>query len=204
MSTNGLEAAGADAATVARLDADVRAFQRATKAYRARAKRFTPEMYDRINAGLLAIEKELLASFTCLDVWEQTVYPHEQVQLDVAGLQKAIAELEKTQPSATKATGALEYVSQNWYGPYFSPEVYEWELTRHQPDSPNLYFGGLGKIAYLWNVMPQYRQIEAGEYAEAQDALQPMHDAALADLNQRLVGMCEVLESVTPQVKALR
>lgn len=202
--TNALLAAGADTETVAQLDADIRAFQRATKAYRARANRFTPEAHDRINAGLLAVEKEILAAFTALDVWEYTVYPHEQVQLDVASLQKAIAELERPQPSPTRATGALEYVSQNWYGPNFSPEVYAWELTRHQPDSPILYFGSLGKIAYLWNVMPQYRQIEAGEYAAAHDALVPMYDGALTDLNERLAGIGEVLESVTPQVRELR
>jgi hypothetical protein len=52
--------------------------------------------------------------------------------------------------------------------------------------------------------MPQYRMIEGGRFAEAKDGLQPMHDAALADLKARVAGMCTVLESVTPKVEALR
>ena len=50
--------------------------------------------------------------------------------------------------------------------------------------------------------MPQYRMIEAGGFAEAKAGLQPMRDAALADLDVRLARMCDVLESVTPQIDA--
>jgi hypothetical protein len=137
-------------------------------------------------------------------VWEQTIYPHEQVLLDVQSLDTAQAELGKVQPNPVRATTALESVSQNWYGPYFSPDVYAWELTRHQPDSPNLYFGELCKIARLWNVMPQYRMIEAGRFVEARAGLLPMRNAALADLNARVAEICAVLETVTPKVEGLR
>jgi hypothetical protein len=137
-------------------------------------------------------------------VWEQTVYPREQVLLDVESLNAALAELDDVQPNPVSATAALESVSQNWYGPYFSPDVYAWELTRHQPDSPNLYFGELCKVARLWNVMPQYRMIEAGRFAEARAGLLPLRDAALADLDLRISAACAVLESVTPRIVALR
>ena len=61
----------------------------------------------------------------------------------------------------------------------------------------------LGKIARLWNVMPQYRMIEAGRFAEARAGLLPMRDVALADLNARVAGICAVLERVTPKVDGL-
>ncbi len=199
-----LTAAGASRRRVARLSADLIAFQDAAAAYAARAASIPLARQAAVNAGLLAIEKELLAGFTCLDVWEGTIYPHEQVLLDVKSLDTALAELAKVRPNPVRATTALGNVSQTWYGPYFSPEVYAWELTRHQPDSPNLYFGELGKVPRLWNVMPQYRMIEAGGFAEAKAGLQPMRAAALADLNVRLATMCAVLESVTPQIDALR
>jgi len=199
-----LKAAGVAPAAADRLSADVGAFQNAAAAFAARSSSIRPARQAAVNAGLLAVEKELLGAFTCLDVWEQTVYPHEQVLLDVQSFDIALAELAKVQPNPVRATTALESVSQNWYGPYFSLDVYTWELTRHQPDSPNLYFGELAKIAYLWNAMLQYRMIEGGRFAEAKDGLQPMHDAALADLKARVAGMCTVLESVTPKVEALR
>ena len=199
-----LKGAGADPALVDRLSADVVAFQRASAGYAARAASIRPGHQAAVNAGLLAVEKDLLSAFTCLDVWEQTIYPHEQVLLDVQSLDTAQAELGKVQPNPVRATTALESVSQNWYGPYFSPDVYAWELTRHQPDSPNLYFGELCKIARLWNVMPQYRMIEAGRFVEARAGLLPMRNAALADLNARVAGICAVLETVTPKVEGLR
>ena len=204
VNTAALTAAGADPATVARLDRDVAAFHAAADGFTARRDAIPAASLAGVNASLLGIEKQILANFTCLDVWEATIYPHQQVLLDVQSLQAALTELSKRTPNASTATKDLGNVSQTWYGPFFSPEVYEWELTRHQPDSPRLFFGSLGHIPRLWNVMPQYRQIEAGQFAAAKAGLQPMHDAALADLNARLADMCAVLESVTPKVDALK
>jgi len=204
VSAPALTGAGADAGVVARLSTDVSAFHAAADAYMVRRAAIPASRQAAVNAGLLRVEKEICGNLTALDVWESTIYPHEQVLLDVQSLSAALAELDKVQPNAVRATKALESVSQNWYGPYFSPEVYAWELTRHQPDSPNLYFGELGHVPRLWNCMPAYRQIEAGRFAEAKAGLRPMHDAALADLDARLAGMCSVLERVTPMIEALK
>lgn len=204
VSAGALTGAGVPASIVNRLTADVSAFEAAADSYMARRSSIPPSRQTTVNAGLLAVEKEICANLTALDVWEGTIYPHQQVLLDVQSLSAALVEIAKVQPNPVRATKALGNVSQTWYGPYFSPEVYAWELARHQPDSPNLYFGGLGHVPRLWNVMPQYRQIEAGHFAEAKAGLQPMHDAALADLNVRLKAMCEVLERVTPMIDGLR
>lgn len=204
VSAPALTGAGADAAVVARLSTDVAAFHTAADAYMARIASIPATRQAGVNAGLLQVEKEICGNFTALNVWEGTIYPHEQVLLDVQSFNTALTELAKVQPNPVRATNALENVSQTWYGTYFSPEVYAWELARHQPDSPNLCFGETGHVPRLWNVMPQYRQIEAGRFAEAKAGLQPMHDAALADLNARLTAMCGVLERVTPQVDALK
>lgn len=204
VNTAALAGAGADAATVARLGADVAAFHAAANAYTARSGAIPASSIAKVNASLLTIEKLIDGNFTCLDVWEATIYPHEQVLLDVQSLAAALAELGKRTPNAASALKDLGNVSQTWYGPFFSPEVYAWELARHQPDSPRLFFGSLGHIPHLWNVMPQYRQIEAGDFAGAAAGLRPMHASALADLNKRLAGMCTVLETVAPQIQGLK
>jgi hypothetical protein len=196
--------AGVPGTLVNRLDGDVDAVHAAADAYMARRRSIPPSREAVVDAGLLQVEKEICGNFTALSVWEATIYPHEQVLLDVQKLDIALDELGKGHPNPQRAPNALEDVSQNWYGTYFSLSVLAWELTRHQPDSPNLYFGETGHAPCLWNVMPQYRQIEAGEFAKAKAALQPMHDAALADLDARLAAMCDVLERATPEVNGLR
>jgi Peptidase family M28 len=196
--------AGAEAATVSRLSNDVAAFHTEADAYTARRAAIPASSVAKVNASLLAIEKLINGNFTCLDVWEATIYPHEQVLLDVQSLGAALVELGKRTPNAASALKDLGNVSQTWYGPFFSPEIYAWELTRHQPDSPRLFFGSLGHIPRLWNVMTEYRQIEAGDFDAAAAGLLPMHGAALTDLDQRLAGMCNVLETVTPMIEALK
>ncbi len=204
VSTAALSAVGADPAVVARLGGDVAAFHAVADAFTARAGAIPSSSVAKANASLITIEKLINGNLTALDVWESTIYPHQQVLLDAQSLQAALTELHKRTPNAASALKDLGNVSQTWYGPFFSPEVYAWELARHQPDSPRLFFGSLGHIPHLWNVMPQYRQIQAGDFAGAAAGLQPMHDAALADLNERLAGMCDVLEGVTPRIEALK
>jgi hypothetical protein len=65
-------------------------------------------------------------------------------------------------------------------------------------------WGAQGKQVNYVDVMPEYRSIQAGDYAVALAGLVPMRDAEVADLNARLLKMSDVLESVTPQIDGLK
>ena len=126
------------------------------------------------------------------------------MQWDLEYFNAAIYELGKVNPVAAKATGALDNLGFTWYGPYFSDEVYARELWRHAPDFPRLTWGAQGKLPIFWNVMPQYRMIEAGELAAAKAQLEEMRAAQIDDLNARLVAMTAVLENAATMLSALR
>ena len=98
----------------------------------------------------------------------------------------------------------LENVALTWNGVYFSYPVYVRELTRHDMSYYRINWGAQGKQVNYVDVMPEYRSIQAGNYADALAGLLPMRNAEVADLNARLVKMCAVLESVTPQIDALK
>jgi hypothetical protein len=199
-----LVADGADATVVGAMDAALGRFAAEAAAYEARKAAIPAKRVTGVNTGLLALEKKLNSAFTALDVWDGTVYPHQQVQWDLEYFNAAIGELSKVNPVAAKATGALDNLGFTWYGPYFSDEVYERELWRHAPGFPRLTWGAQAKLAIFWNVMPQYRLIEAGEYATAKVQLEAMRTEQIADLESRLVTMTGVLDDATTTLAGLK
>jgi hypothetical protein len=137
-------------------------------------------------------------------VWDDTIYPHQQVMWDCQFLNGAIADLQQPVPAASSALANLENVALTWNGISFSYSVYLQELTRHDMSYYRINWGAQGKQVNYVDVMPEYRSIQAGTYADALAGLLPMRAAEVADLNARLVKMCDVLESVTPQIDALK
>jgi hypothetical protein len=199
-----LIADGADPAAVDGLSGSLSAFRAAGAAFEARKASIPARRVASVNAGLLEVQKVLNKGLTALDVWDGTVYPHQQVQWDLEYFNAAIAELDKVNPVAAKATGALDNLGFTWYGPYFSDVVYERELWRHSPDFPRLTWGGQGKLAIFWNVMPQYRLIEAGDFAAAKVQLMDMRATQIGDLDGRLGDMSAVLDAATAILVTLR
>ena len=102
--------AGADPGAVSRLQNDVTAFQGAASAYEARAGSIPAAHFAADNASLLKIEKHVSRALTGLSPFESTVYPHEQVLLDVQSLNEAIADLQAQPADADDALSALANV----------------------------------------------------------------------------------------------
>jgi len=78
------------------------------------------------------------------------------------------------------------------------------ELWRHAPDFPRLTWGAQAKLAVFWNVMPQYRMIEAGQFAAAKAQLEDMRTKQISDLNARLVAMTGVLDDAAALLAGLK
>lgn len=198
-----LLAAGADAATVARLVDDVDAFVAAAYAYDEAAAAGEVAPVKKANETLLAAVTTIHDEFTALDCWDYTVYPHQQVLWDTQYLNESIAELQKDPVDPDAAAGPLWNVGQMYYGLTFSYEPFVQDQARHDPDHPRANWGGQGQLAPYLDLVAEYDQIYAGEYAAALASLTSARDAELMLLNERLAHMADVLEEVTPQIESL-
>ena len=200
-----LKAAGADTAAVDRLAADVAAFQTATGDYESRASAIPAAHVAADNAALLKIQKQVSRALTGLTPFQSTVYPHEQVLLDVQSLNQAIADLQAGPANTDDALSALLNVDLTAWGPMLSHDVYAHLLTRMDPSYKYVAWGAQGHPVWpLLDVMPQYSAIEGGTWdAGTVTQLTTMRDEKLADLNTRLDDMSTALESISPQIEAL-
>ena len=154
-----------------------------------------------VNAKLIAIQKTIYTNLSGLTVYEGPTYPFEQVLWDTEALQATINHLGASDKAA--ALAALVNVGLTVQGIELSPEVYAYELTRHDPNYYRVTWGGQGRLPAFLNVVPQYRMIEAGQFSAASDALSPVLQAEQGDLTARSAAMAAAIRSVTSQIEAL-
>ncbi len=180
---NDLMAAGADATKVGRLQTDVTAFQKAAGDYEARASSIPAAHYAAVNASLLKIQKQISKALTGLSPFQSTIYPHEQVLLDVQSLNSAIDDLKQASPDTTAAQEALVNVDWNSNGLSLDHNVYAHLLDRLNPSYKYVAWGAQGHPVWpLQDVMPQYNAIGNGTWnAETVSQLTAMRDQDLAD-----------------------
>ena len=200
-----LKAAGADATAVDRLETAVTAFQTATADYETRAPSIPVAHRTTVNGSLLKIQKQISRSLTGLNPYQSTVYPHEQVLLDVQSLNTAIADLQAMPADTDDALSALSNVDLTAWGPMLDHSVYAHLLTRLDPSYKKVAWGAQGHPVWpVLDVMPQYDAIQAGTWdAQTVTDLTTMRDSELTDLNARLNAMSTALEAFTPQIAAL-
>jgi hypothetical protein len=201
-----LVAAGAKTSIVNRLQNDVTAFQNATAAYEARAGSIPTAHYAAVNAALLKIQKKVSLSLTGLTPFQTTVYPHEQVLLDVQSLNQAIAALQASPADTATALSALSSIDWTSNGLMLSHNVYRHLLQRLNPMYSRVAWGAQAHPVWpLLDVMPQYNAIDSGTWNEGTiDQLQVMRNRDLGDLNHRLTAMSVALEKITPRIVALK
>ena len=82
--------------------------------------------------------------------------------------------------------------------------MYQRELARRAPDYPRLSWAAAGHIPRFVDVMPEWRQIEAGQYAAALAGLEAERDAEVADLEARITALSATLEDLVPRIDALK
>jgi Iap family predicted aminopeptidase len=201
-----LLAAGADAAAISRLAASVEAFHRAAAAFDLSAEMIPTNKIESVNRGMLEIEKAINAGFTALSPADDdaTVYPHQPLLKDTQGITAALAALKAAKPDAAAALKALAGTSLTRLGIVFSYPVYLKHLARLDPGYDRITFGGQGQLPKPLDVMPQYRKIQAGDYAGAIGELEARRRTLVGALDQRLNEMAGLLEQVTPRIEGLR
>jgi hypothetical protein len=200
-----LEAAGADAAAVDRLQAAVTAFQSAAGDYETRAASIPAAHFVADNAALLKIQKQISRALTGVTPFQTTAYPHEQVLLDVQSLNTAIADLQAGPADPDDALSALENIDLTFWGPMLDHAVYAHLLTRLDPSYKKVAWGAQGHPVWpVLDVMPQYDAIQGGTWdTQTVTQLTVMRDQDLTDLNSRLNSMSTALETIAPEIAAL-
>ena len=146
---------GADADLVSAVDAAVAEFTDLANEWALAKDSVPPGKVAMANQLLLEIIKVVESGFTAMEVWEATVYPHEQAMRDSFWLDVCIDRLEKGNPAAAKSVikNLKWWVGTVWYYDFMPYEYYIYDSTMlHSPDN----WGEqtqLGEIVDPWRVI---------------------------------------------------
>ena len=130
---------GTDQRAVDHLESSVAKFKDAAEALEARLDDGRVRAKHRVGRAMMGAERKLLKDLVALDVFDQYVFPHQQLQRDTTRMQLALDRLRAGDPAA-----AREYVRRTGLtssGRHFAYETYVAELARHDPDSDRLQWG---------------------------------------------------------------
>jgi Iap family predicted aminopeptidase len=188
--------AGADPGVVSRLNEAVEAFSRAAAAVDAAAPALRGRDSITANAALLDVEKVLNSGLTAMSPADDdaTVYPYQPVLRDLRGIASALAALRSAPPDPAAALKALSGVYLTRHGLAFSHPVYRKQIARLDPAFDRVAWGAQGHLPRPLDVVPEHRQIEAGETGRAIASLEPKERSLAAELDARLGRMADLLE----------
>jgi hypothetical protein len=194
-----LAAAGLVAGSVTRLDTAITRFRKVSNKFGASAAAITGD--DRgpasRNATMLKAARQVVKGMTALDAWDYTAYPHEQTMWDNESMLAAVAALEEDPVNVAGALEALTNVGLTWNGVVFSPSVYRYDLTRHDPDYEHVTWGKLGKLINYFDMTPVMAKIESGKYEQARATIDSMFNTNLYDLDKRVSNMTKALNNAS-------
>lgn len=200
---------GVDTGAQDRLESAVEAFHSAAEALALITGSGSPPQAPRIADLMQRAERVLLRELVALDVFDQYIMPHQQLQRDATRIQLAIDALGSGDPVA-----GLDFVRRTSLtnaGRHFAYETYVAELARHAPDFDRLQWGAQAHLQPYIDVWQEYHSIlaktEAGladpaEYANEIASLQGKVDAVYGRLNETLVSMTESFNRATKQLRA--
>jgi aminopeptidase YwaD len=186
---------GVDHAAQAALEDAVQQFREAAVAVE-QAPQGGPATARGIAQSIRRAERILLRELVALDVFDQYIMPHQQLQRDATRMQLAIDALEAGDP-----VSALDLVRRTGLtssGRHFAYETYVAELARHDPDFDRLQWGAQGHLSPYVDVWHEYHSIldktDAGlsdpaDYADEIASLSAKLAPVYERLNQRLVSM---------------
>lgn len=144
-----------------------------------------------VNKILLETIKVVEDGLTAMDVWEETVYPHQQALTDCVWIQSAIDSLKDgVLDSADDAMWDLKgWVGTVWYYDYVDYEYYRDDaVTMHTPDNWGEQVQ-LGAIVDTWDVIVSLEEKKAtgnATFADERAMLQGDKEVALQNLEDSL------------------
>jgi hypothetical protein len=201
-----LKTAGANTAKVDRLAAALTRFTSRAAALKARAAKIPVSSRAVANRRLMAVEKLINKGFTALDAWDDTVYPHAQVQWDLEQIDAALAALSAEPVDDDAALEALKAIGiTDPYGLDFGYENYLLQLEMHKPGwAGGLFWGAQGQLSPYLDVIPVMQKLDDGNSAGAIASLTVMRDAEIMELNKRLDRMSATLDKVNAALPLIK
>jgi hypothetical protein len=163
-----------------------------------------PADRKRADLTLLQAAETSLVGYTALDAWDGNIYPHQQTLWDIQSMDAALAALTADPVDPAAAAEAVTAVGANWLGTLFSPSVYLYDLTRHDPDYYRVTWGALGKQVDQFDMSPVLAKIAAGDYAGAAAKVQKMRDADALSLSMRVNRLIAASASLERDLTHLR
>jgi Iap family predicted aminopeptidase len=199
-----LEALGVDAEILGRFMGALSRYREAAGAYEKRKSALPAARHAELNRALLNIEKILGSNLTTLSPEVTAVYPHQELLADAQKIQEALEALRSSPVDPEAARRALAGVFMTRVGLHFSEPVYRTELSWLDPDYERIGYGGQGHVVPPIDVLPELRQVEAGDIGAAVAGLLEKKGARIAELDTRFSQMSDVLERVAPEIEALQ
>lgn len=147
----------------------------------------------------------LLSELTALDVWDNTIYPHQQVESDTIYLKQALEALKRK--DAKEALSMIEGVGINWYAGLYSYEVYRRELEHKLPGWPKIFWGSLGHLAPLYDLWKEYNSIadklarNSTDFSDEMRVIEMYYKVSLYEYGKRVSEMTETLKRATQKIK---
>ncbi|HEX6230802.1 MAG TPA: M28 family peptidase [Actinomycetota bacterium] len=151
---------GTDGAAQDDLEAAVARFRSAAEALEGRLAAGKVRSERRVASEMLAAERTILRELVALDVFDQYVFPHQQLQRDATRLKLAIDALEAGNPASAR-DDFVRRVSLTNAGRHFAHETYAAELARHDPGFDRLQWGGQAHLSPYVDVWQEYHSIGA-------------------------------------------
>jgi Iap family predicted aminopeptidase len=187
------------------LEAAVDRFRSAAEALEERLESGNVRSERRVAKEMLAAERTILSELVALDVFDQYIFPHQQLQRDATRLQLAIEALRTGNPASAR-DDFVRRVSLTNAGRHFAYETYVAELARHDPGSDRLQWGTQAHLAPYVDVWKEYHSIGAkidegktdpADYADEIASLSATLEEVYERLNERLRGMGEIFDRAT-------
>jgi hypothetical protein len=197
------ELPGVDQGAVTALAKSVERFTDAAERLDARLDSRRIKAQRRVAASMLKAERVILTQLVALDVFDQYVFPHEQVQRDVTRMQLAVDALQAGDPQLANDTYVRRTGLTN-AGRLFAYEAYVAELARHDPGFEALQWGGQAHLAPYVDLWQEYHAIAAkvaagalspADYAPELSAIQDKLRPLYRELNARLAMMTRVFDT---------
>ncbi len=193
---------GVDTRAVEHLTSAVSSFRSAAEALDARLTTIRPDRSQKAGGAMLSVERDLLTELVALDVFDQYIFPHQQLQRDATRMHLASQALGAGDPALANDT----YVGRTGLtnaGRRFAYEAYVAELARHEPTGDRLQWGAQAHLATYVDLWQEYHsiaaKIESGltdptDYSDEVEALRVKLRPVYRELNRRLHRMAKVFD----------
>ncbi len=199
---------GVESAAQDRLEKAVQAFRQAAEALDDHIADASTPAATRIAAQMRQAERILLQELVALDVFDQYIMPHQQLQRDATRMQLAIDSLRAGDPIT--ALDLVRRTSLTNAGRHFAYATYVAELARHAPDFDRLQWGAQAHLQPYVDVWQEYHSIlgktdagltdptdYAAEIASLQGKLAPVYER----LNSTLASMTDSFSRATVHLR---